>query len=521
MARPIKKQNWTTLDAFGMLNGISTWDDNYQNLKFVRLPDETSLELRRKILNIHDRPILGTAIQDTINGLSNQLMMSGYDIYTKHSFVLTQSPIPYGDINTQDIWLEYQPPNQTGWYSITPQWWSQNVFTDYDNLELQTSGFIVWQNEYYRSESSDKRFDYSRLLEVLSDIPDKSKLRIQYYIRTYDDQYNPEQRLYTDLDNPFDPNATSFVYRSPYNISASELTNKISAYTLADIPPGLSGLYYDSDGTASDLLYKIRDYMDVNLRHRWKDITNKSTIWDVHRRYARGTIPSFYDEGFSIASGVVWDDNIRHTLTGGIDHEYPTLYMKDISVVLSGDYEYWYPVLQPGHFYVKGVPYYLMDTPKYISITPSGTSLSIPSGDFPERGMYTILFTSGYYNDMSTRVMFDDYQYPIEVHYDGDPITIQEYISSPSVFRHRPYMTSSKGLDVSLGEGEYSIDYENRILNIDSTLVGQDLTLVWDYELVSSGKMIESEFADLNPLNDENLEHEKYFFFIGTTEEDI
>ena len=516
MARPIKKQNWTTLDAFGMLNGISTWDDNYQNLQYVKLPDETSLELRQKILNMHDRPIAGTSIQDTINGISNQLMLSGYDISTKHNFFLTRDAIPYGEISTQDVWVDYQPPNETGWYSITPQWWSNTVYTDYDTTSFQTSGFILWQNEYYRNETTEKRFNYSKNLQILSDLPDKSKLRVKYYIKSYDEQYNPELHLFTDIDNPYDPNATSFEYRSPYALTQAELKTKVSAYTLADIPAGLSGLYFNSDGSPTEFIYNIRNYMDKNLRHRWKDITNKSTIWDVHRRYARGVIPSFYDTGFVIPSGEFWSNQTKYDLTGGVDHEYPSLYMSDIAIVNEGSYERWYPVLQPGTFYVAGVPYYLMNSPTYRTIPITGTSTVISSGEFPERGMYIIGYPSGFYSDLDERILFEDYRYPVSIKYDFDT-TVQEYISS-TVYRHRPYLTSNKGLAITLADDEYAIDYETNTIHVDSAMIGNNVTLVWDENLIPSGKIVASEYTDLNPLNDENLENEKYFLFIGQTE---
>ena len=54
MAKPIKKPVWNNSDAFGLINGIGTWDNNYLKLKYVRLPDETNIQLGHKINRVRN-----------------------------------------------------------------------------------------------------------------------------------------------------------------------------------------------------------------------------------------------------------------------------------------------------------------------------------------------------------------------------------------------------------------------------------------------------------------------------------
>ena len=77
-SRPIKKPVWNNIDAIGLLNGISIWDEQYQKLKYVRIPDETNIELRHKINNFRDNPVDGTIDQQLIIGLANELNLDSY-----------------------------------------------------------------------------------------------------------------------------------------------------------------------------------------------------------------------------------------------------------------------------------------------------------------------------------------------------------------------------------------------------------------------------------------------------------
>lgn len=509
MARSYKKQVWTNIDAYGLLNGIGTWDEQYRELKYIRIPDETNLELRKKIVSMHQHPVNNITIQDVVNGISNELLYDAYNVNRVNSFVLSRSPEPSGNIGEQDIWVYYQPPGDSTWTEVSPQWWASGVYTDRENRVVQTSGFIVWQNEFYRDSTGNRKtHKYSRLLRILDEnIPDKSKLKIKYHVRLYDKDGDSDLFLFTDMDHVKDSRTEQYTVRTPHPVTTGFLTDHVVAYRLDEIPSGIKEVYFDASGYATDMTYKIRDIVDKNYRHKWKDVRNRNSIWDAHRDFGYGHIPSFYDAPFKISQGEEFSN--EEYLDGGIEHLDPSIYMKEVRIVMEGDTERWYPVLQPGTFYMYGVPYTLMENPKYSGICLGTGQATLPSGI--ERWHHTILADDGYFDsDDLAGFIFEDYVYPINWY--TDSILSPSGTFSNAIHRKRPYLSNDMGIEISLKDGEYAIDYDNY------TIYSSGITnavLVWDDTIIPSGKVCNDELADLNPLNDVNLEFERYFLYFG------
>ncbi len=500
MSKPIKKNKWTSLDAFGLLNGLSTWSPGYLELRYVRLPNDTNLQLRRKINNMRRNPVTGNSPQDIINGMNNELDLEPYNVTEKSSFDLSRQPWPSGNIDVQDIWVYYQPPNETGWYNVVPQLWASGCET------TPKSGFIVWEDSYFQDGLTGdlKTHNYSQLLTIYnSGVPDNSKVKTVYYARTFSIDNVSQYNLYTDM--PTSDNDDTYIYRTPYTIASGDLLNKIVAYNLDDVPNGLSGFYYNEDGSAKGKLYKIRDIINKNYRHKWKDIRDNETVWDVHKQYSYGTIPSFYDTSFTVPSG---QDYRSINFNGGIESKDTSLYFKDISVQLSGDIEYWYPIIEPGKFYCSGVPYLLMENPQKVDLDLSTGSVTMPSGI--ERWHSTVLATSGYFPS-SNDFIYEYYNYLVP-YKETSNTTISGYVGSVNIFRKRPYLTESMGYNLAISSGEYCIDYSNETVYSSGL---SDCTLVWDDVIVPSGRICDTIYSDLNPFNDDITAYNKYFFTLG------
>jgi hypothetical protein len=496
-----KKSFWNQLDAIALLNGISTWDDQYLNLKYTRLPGETNLDLRNKIINTFENTVSGNTVQDIINGLSAELNLISYNVLEKRTFNLSNIPEPSGLKNEQDIWVSYQPVGDSGWYDIVPQRWSDTVYVDKDTRTTQSSGFIVWQNEYHDvSQQTVKTHTYFGMLHILDNLPDQSSIKVTYHRRIYnqDGSYNifPFTEILEDK------------FRYPEDITTSDLTNKIVAYSLNDIPSGLYDIYYTGVHATSQL-FAIRD--DIIRQHdfRWAATKNRTNIWDIEKTSDRSVIPSFYDGNIVIPSGFIYKDfdNKSYLLTGGLEHQSDSLYLEDIVIETSGNIEYWYPVIHPGRFYVNGTPYLLMQNPTSTSFIPISITQTLSS--FPQRGDSVLLGNSNKYTVINNNQFFEAYN-KTSINYPDQ--TVIETFQTSGVYRERPYLTADKGITITLNTDEFALDYDTNTVYLHSSLIGQDLTLIWDTPF-GSGVVYRSPFADLNPLNYDFID-EKYFLFL-------
>jgi len=510
MAIPIKKPVWTNLDAFGLLNGISTWDENYLNLKYVRVPNETNIELRRKIKNMHNNPVEGVSLQDVINGLSNELLLDQYNVRSNKTFDLTRTPYPSGSVGVQDIFVYYQPLDDTNWYSVGEQVWGSGYYSDEDNTIPVTSGFIVWEDGYYKDPivRSEKGNVYSKILQIMTPLPDNSRIKSVYSTKLFDINGDADYFLYTDMDDSNNPDDESYMYRFPTVIDSGILESGPVAYNMSQLPDELSGYYFNTDGSGTDRLYKLRDIINKNFKHKWKDIRNRESIWDINKSYSKGVIPSYSDTAFVVNSGDTFSSNY---FDGGIEHMDDALYIKDIHIQVSGNIENWYPIVQPGKFYYDGFPYYIMENPQYVHIDMSTGSGTLPSGIL--RNYKTILASSGDYTSDLEGFMFQDYMYPIRYKNSYETVATG-VLETENIYRKRPYLNSDMGLDITLSSGEYYINTDtNPPIMYGSGL--SDCVFVWDGTDVPSGRICDTEFSDLNPLNDYNVAYERYFLVIG------
>jgi hypothetical protein len=497
MATPIKRQRWTNIDGIGLLNGLGIWDSQYRNLKYVRKPFDTPIDLKSRILRELENPT-DTTQQGLLNGLCNEFNLDPYNLQKKTIFELTYPPVPSGDSSVQDVWVYV---NTSGiWHEILPQVWSDGYTVAKEN----GYGFTVWQNDRYNTIDGLKNFRYSQIIEVHDDqIPDNSKLKFVYYINTIDENFNSARQLYTDMDHPDDPLDIRFTYRIPQD------TGPIRVYTLDDIPEDLKYEYYfdESTGEAKDFLYTIKNHIDRKYKHKWGEFVDNECIWDIAKYYGQGHIPSFYDAevppryyGNILDSGYLATAN---THTGGIESYSNALYFagieEDDSTVSK-----WNPRIYPGRFYLAGIPFYLFENCQTTNLNFTSGVASLPSGLC--RQHHVIMAQSGYYetawNDVYAYFdgkIYEDYSYPTG----PDSITYYGYI-----FRNRPYVQTATGYELTLNYGEYAIDFDSNQILVGSGI--SDVIIIWDQIDVPSGILIDH---DLNPMNEQYLTLDKYFMY--------
>jgi len=503
MPKPIKKQVWNNVDAFGLLNGIATWDENYLNLKYVRIPGESNIELRHKLNKFSEEqnPLYGNIDQQLIIGLANELGLDSYNIMEQTSFDLNFVPYPYAPKGVQDIWVYYQSPNTDTWAEITPQLWSEDVENGIPN-----SGFIVWEDSYFNSSTdTTKENNYSRLLQVNSTIPNNSRIKVVYYR----EQINADdERVYlkfTDTVNPYDLDNDAFhFYKSDIVTSGTLLTNPV-VYTLSEIPPQLSGFYYDINGKPKDLLFKIRDKVDSVYRHRWESIQDRQTIWDINLNFNKGSIPSFYDSEFTILSGEY--EIITDNLTGGVNYYNSSMYLGDIDIMSSGTVDHWYPKLQAGPLYINGRNYYLMQNASGILINLSTGSTPLPSGI--EIYHKIILEKTNIIN--TNQYIYKDFDYELDF-YNLETMLSGTLDLQPTIARKRAYLKPNMGFDVVLNPDEYQIDYESGMIYSNGLT---NCVLYYDDVIVPEMVTIKNKIFDLNPLNDTTIGFDEYFLVVG------
>lgn len=505
MAKPKRKDRWANIDVFGLLNGVSIWDPQYRNLQYVRRPFDSTLDIRDKILRTGSNPPNVTK-QGLVNGLSNEF---GYDVYNVEDntvFQLNNVPVPSGDVGVQDIYVYYRERNATGnWTEVLPQVWGDG----YAVAASGQQGFIVWQNQKYTNVSGIKNFTYQPLLEIMQDLPDNQDIKVVYWVRISDENRASDIVQYTDMSNLNDPNDLAFLYRKKTDIP---LLSGITVYTLNDLPSGVETNYYDEFGRPKELWYDIKQHVDKKFKHKWSQLSDSSVIWDVHKGYGSGQIPHYYDAEIPkndircIASGKAVGDHFSG-YAGGVEELSDSLYLAEI-VEQDTDAQNWYIKLYPGSFYVDGIPFRLFENPSSAYITLVDGEANIPSG--LERGMYTIMAASGYYNGCTTPdpylsgFVYEDYWYPTGEN--GD--TLWSYI-----YRRRPYLTTAMGYQIDLELGQYNIDFDAGKIYCNSTESGA--IIIWDNNIVPSGRIIQ---YDVNPLNDEVLNLQKYFMYLTNKE---
>jgi hypothetical protein len=495
MAKPIKKSTWGNLDVFGLLNGLSIWDDQYKNLLYVKKPFENNLDVRDRILNSHDYQSDITK-QGLVNAINTEFNLTPYDVIKKSIFELSYNPIPSGAPIIQDISGFYKDINGN-WINIGPQILSEN---------------IVWQSNRVGTIDNYKNFSYSNIVEVFKEFPDNTQLKFEYYIETKDSNNNTVLLRYTDMNNQTDVDDSRYTYRIGKQ-DLNLLSNAI-IYNLNDIPSGLRNLYYDENNHPTQLLYDIKRYVDNKFNHTWDKITDKNCIWDVHKNYGSGHITSFYD---SCAPENSYRSSIYYSgYIGGIESLTYSLYQLPIEEVSDNT---WYFKIYPGNFYIQGIPFYYFESPSinYLTLTKSTTGdysglyySSIPSG--LTRGMYTIIAKSGYYDTYYCNLdrdgylsgVYEDCSYNVGL--DGDNVWT-------NIYQRKACLTKDMGFKTNLPMGRYIIDFKNNSIyfNLPDINGYQYAQIIYDKAVTPSGSYL---CYDLNPLNDQNLNLERFFMYL-------
>lgn len=509
MTTPIRKPIWTNLDAFGLMNGLSIWDDNYRNLLYVRKPFENNLDVRDRILATHDhRPDITK--QGIVNAINAEFNLNPYNTVKRTIFELSQFPVPSGAKFAQDIFGYYKDASGV-WQSLGPQIWNEDYQTAKDNQ----IGFIVWQQDKYLNIDGHKNYRYSNLVEILRPLEDGTHVKFEYYVESRDEFNTTILYKFTDMNNQEDLNDIRYTYSAPK--TDLSISGNTIVYNLNDIPEVLISLYYDLNGYPKEQLYKIKDYINKKFKHTWSEITNKSCIWDVQNSYGSGQIPSYYD-------AIVPENNFRSSihysgLTGGIESMSYSLYPGTVEAI-SRDSNIWYMKVHPGSFYINGIPFYYFESPKveYLSLdlVTRGSYSGLYSGTLPsgvQRGAYTILANSGYFNDtyycnfqrhICLSGVWEDVCYNAGL--DGDKLW-------SDIYKRVPLLTSQMGVNLDVNLGQYVIDFNSGIiyLNVPDNSYNK-ATLIYEEALTPSGSYLQ---YDLNPLNEQNLTFEKFFMFLS------
>lgn len=494
--RPVKKTLWNNLDGFAILNGISIWDENYKNLLYTRLPGETNQDLKLRIER-HQKTGTQATKQGLIDGLSNEFGLDSKNFFLKRkTFTLSYNPYPT-DLVEEDIKVFYSLDNQTNWVEVGPQVMPSN----YIESKKTKNGFIVWPMDNPVQHS--KQFMYSNTIEILEDLP-TCFIKIIYYLPIVKDD-NTELVLFTDMCSVGDSEDLRFKYIVPEEQILDG--NSIVAYTLNDIPEGIKNdFYFDKyTGHPKSKLYDIKSIIDDKHKHQWKDVRSDTCVWDVHKHYGSGVIPSFYD-AYDGKENVPTSGFYKSNYTGGIEFYSDSLYMKEVYEEYgSGNpVPNWYPVVFPGKFYINGIPYYYFQNPIVSNISFNSGVATLPSG--VDKGAHCILAKSGFYSVVGEDIIpnaYEDYEY-----FTGEDC--QNAYSN--IYRRRSNAIPEMGLDISLELGEYKIDYDN--MKIYSSGI-TTATFIHDSTFIYSGVLLKHQ---LNPIYDHNKTFDNYFLHLTNVE---
>lgn len=507
--KPIKKQTWNNIDVFSLYAGNAIWDENYRTLYYTRKPFETPLDVKNNIFKNYDNPS-DSSKQGLINALCNEFEVVPYNTESKTVFELTYNPIPSGYQYQQDISGFYMSSSGI-WETLGNQIWSENYF----KAKKDKTGFIVWQNDRFSNVQGYKNFSYSNTVEVITSLPDKTQLKFEYYINSVDEYNNYSLTRFTDINNFQDPNDDRFLYRKPYH---TNLSTDIIAYNLNDIPSGLTYLYYDKNNYPTEFLYGLHRYIDIKFNHKWNTITNKSCIWDIDKNYGSGHIPSFYD---AIAPTNKFNSIINYTgLGGGVEPLSYSLYSSKFLAISGNNYDNWYLNIYPGKFYIDGIPFYFFQNKqvsqltltKLYSGTYSGYLYSnVPSGF--SRGMYSIAANSGYYDTYYCNFERDNYLSGIYEDYDYAK-SIDGNCYWTNIYQKKPFYTSYTGPKTYLDFGQYTIDYTSGIIYFNIPDSYNKVTFIWDNIITPTGSYL---CYDLNPINEQNINLDKFFMYLSLT----
>ena len=193
-------QVWNQYDEFGLMAGLGHWTEDGKSLKFVRLPGETNIELRNRILKSYGATrdkLINSSHQGLVNAISRDLGLETYVIKDKNIFYLSQEPHPTGQIK-----VYVSGVSDTDWAEWTPQIRSSGYQNAVDNSGSYPSGWIVWNLPDYSGDNHIHNGEYTQILEFINYLEDKDEVRVEYEILDrYDERGNTVMKLVSDFDN--------------------------------------------------------------------------------------------------------------------------------------------------------------------------------------------------------------------------------------------------------------------------------------------------------------------------------
>jgi len=281
----IYDQVFTYVDKIGLFLGIDRKNNEsiYEYYKRLRLfPYEWSV----------GKYGCNRTKQGLINTICTQLEKEHYSILKKNFFVLNYVPSFFKDENNTlaDIHVYYTTDNKNyievlprlELSQYVPDHWivdpsiSDYYYDQYGNV-IATSGWILWRN----IDGS-----YSKLLEIVTELPHNANLKITYYIERIE---NGDKifMYYEDVTDEYDPTDTI----------------RLKAYTPQE--PTTFGLYSLNDDNFYDyLLYHNNELLDqiIQQQHNICQFYYNEVIWNDS---------TFIDDEVKIESILTVEDDLN------------------------------------------------------------------------------------------------------------------------------------------------------------------------------------------------------------------
>lgn len=480
--KQLKLPVWNSFDEFGLIVGLGHWTEDNKELKYVRYPGETNLQLRERILKVFKYKS-NSSHQGLVNSLSRDFLTERYNVTNKYHYFLTDEPY------AQASGIKVYASGSSGWEELYPQIRASG-YSD------ATSGWIVWNEPDVIVNGTVSYGNYTQILEILENtLPDdETPLKIEYQILdSYNENGIPILNWKTDIDSFNIQIHEDFNYRVKKEI-IPDPSSQIVIYSLNSLKESaFSGIFYTSEGAATSKLKEISNYFNRKHPIEWGKFSWDSMTWEQGSNLSRGVIPTLFDANLPVdQSGNLEADKFLGGVAQG-----PNLYLMDIiveeDVSNSGAYAHWYPKVYPGTFYLSNTGYYLFENKQtnYTYLYPTVNTGNISSFEnLPSYDDFIILGTSGYVN-FSGEYFAELYRYPYGPN---------SGFATTQVYRRR-YDLNKIGSEVTiLGSGEYTINFDNGMISGNLSGIAPQIQMIWEHPDASGiGKIISG--LDLNPYN--------------------
>lgn len=527
--RPVKI--WNAFDEFGLLNGLGHWSADGQSLEYIRYPGETNKQLRARTKEA--ALYKGNAtIQGMINNISRDLGISAsgagllprYNSETKTIYYLSEKPYPGPSgirvyASNSGTWSsadEITPQVRTSGYASAVTGWIVWNLPDYDpkNIPDGLPGSSGWYSAMGISGYSNtvKYGEYTQVLEFISgSIPDTNyRVRVDYQVQTGTNKFGaPVLNWRSDFSHSGDLTDTRFVakYSDLPTVSGDYQTfisGHVAVYSAMDlISSPISGYYYYDTGKARDRLIKLKYAIDENYPLTWGRFKYDIGRWDQLERASIGNIPSFHDSALPTTNMDIYNGSKY-----GVD-----LDVVDIYMTASGARDAWYPVFEPGEFYISNNRYYMFAklTSENLTLTALGNNLysgqlTTAAGDRPLEFDMLAACTSGIYYDTAPT---------------GYIRRIHEFTSPASGIYYRTgYVDTGSGIvpaSINYGSGGVGFYYDHDTGDVFASGINPTgFVLFWEHrDVATSGLYVTFSGGygmtapDLNPLS--NPEDKVYY----------